>query len=87
MLLHEFRPGRLLVGLTALALAAVYAGDAAGAWTTPWYAVIPVLCGGLGTASLVTWVAYRIRRRRSARSLSADSSEAPASNSGSQAIR
>ncbi|MEX0172723.1 hypothetical protein [Streptomyces sp. LMG1-1-1.1] len=86
MLLHEFRPGRLLAGLTALALAALYAGDAAGAWTTPWYAVIPVLCGGLGLAGLVTWVAYRIRRR-SARKRSTDSTEAPASTSGSQDIR
>nr|WP_078627077.1 hypothetical protein [Streptomyces exfoliatus] len=87
MLLHEFRPGRLFVGLTALALAAVYAGDAAGAWTTPWYTVVPVLCGGLGTAALATWVAYGVRRRRSARSLSTDSTDAPASSSGSQAIR
>ncbi|MCX4982921.1 hypothetical protein OG259_16760 [Streptomyces sp. NBC_00250] len=86
MLLHEFRPGRLIVGLTALTLAAVYAGDAAGAWTTPWYAVIPVLCGGLGLAGLVTWVVYRVRRR-SARSRSSDSTDAPASSSGSQAMR
>ncbi|ROQ33886.1 hypothetical protein EDD98_2918 [Streptomyces sp. PanSC19] len=86
MLLHEFRPGRLLVGLTALALAAAYAGDAADAWTTPWYAVIPVLGGGLGTAALATWVAYRIRRR-SARSRSSESTGAPASSSGSQDIR
>ncbi|MGW8766602.1 hypothetical protein ACWGN5_29350 [Streptomyces sp. NPDC055815] len=86
MLLHEFRPGRLLVGLTALALAAVYAGDAAGAWTTPWYAVVPLLCGGLGTAAFATWFAYRIRRR-SARSRSSDSTGAPASSSGSQDIR
>ncbi len=86
MLLHEFRPGRLVVGLTALALAAAYAGDAAGAWTTPWRVVIPVLCGGLGIAALTTWVAYRVRRR-SARSRSSESTEAPASNSGSQAIR
>ncbi len=86
MLLHEFRPGRLVVGLTALALAALYAGDAAGAWTTPWYVVIPVLCGGLGVAGLVTWVAYGIRRR-SARRRSTDSIDAPASTNGSQAIR
>jgi hypothetical protein len=86
VLVHEFRPGRLLVGLTALALAAVYAGDATGAWTTPWYLVIPVLCGGLGVAGLTSWVAYRIRRR-SARSRSSDSTDAPASTSGSQAIR
>ncbi|MFE7599642.1 hypothetical protein [Streptomyces sp. NPDC057494] len=86
MLLHEFRPGRLLVGLTALTLAAVYAGDAAGAWTTPWYTAIPLLCGGLVTAALATWVAYRIRRR-SARTRSSDSTGAPASSSGSQDIR
>nr|WP_242426807.1 MULTISPECIES: hypothetical protein [unclassified Streptomyces] len=86
MLLHEFRPGRLLVGLTALALAAVYAGDAAGSWTTPWYAVFPVLGGGLGVAGIATWVAYRIRRR-TARSRSSDSTDAPASSSGSQDIR
>lgn len=86
MLLHEFRPGRLVVGLTALALAALYAGDAAGEWRTPWYAVVPLLCGGLGVASLVTWVAYLIRRRV-ARNRSTDSTDAPASTSGSQAIR
>ncbi|MFG2871751.1 hypothetical protein [Streptomyces sp. NPDC048338] len=86
MLLHEFRPGRLIAGGTALALAALYAGDAADAWVTPWYAVVPVLCGGLGTAALVTWVAYRIRRR-SARSASSENTEAPASTSGSQDIR
>lgn len=87
MLLHEFRPGRLIVGLTALTLAAVYTGDLAGAWTTPWFAVVPVLCCGLGTAGFAGWFAYEIRRRRSARSLSTDSSDAPASSSGSQAIR
>ncbi|MGA5219380.1 hypothetical protein ACPCAE_25400 [Streptomyces cinereoruber] len=86
MLLHEFRPGRLLVGLTALALTALYAGDLAGAWTPPWYAVVPVLCGGLGAAALATWAAYRIRRR-SARSRSSESTEVPASSSGSQATR
>ncbi|MBD0710114.1 hypothetical protein BU197_17525 [Streptomyces sp. CBMA291] len=86
VLLHEFRPGRLLAGLSALALAAVYAGDATGAWTAPWYVAFPVLGGGLGVAGLVTWVAYRIRRR-TARSLSSDSMDAPASSSGSQDIR
>ncbi|MBP2584194.1 MULTISPECIES: hypothetical protein [Streptomyces] len=86
MLLHEFRPGRMIAGLTALALAGLYAGDATGAWTTPWYVVFPVLFGGLGTAGLVTWIVYRVRRR-SARSRSSDSTDAPASTSGSQAIR
>ncbi|MGW7429386.1 hypothetical protein ACWGIN_07525 [Streptomyces sp. NPDC054861] len=86
MLLHEFRPGRLVAGATALALAVLYAGDAADAWVTPWYGVIPVLWGGLVVAALVTWVAYRIRRR-SARSASSENREAPASTSGSQDIR
>ncbi|MBT2440812.1 hypothetical protein J7E93_11965 [Streptomyces sp. ISL-36] len=87
MLLHEFRPGRLIVGVTALGLAALYAGDAADAWVTPWYGVVPVLCGGLGAAALATWVAYGIRRRRSARTASSENIEAPASTSGSQDIR
>lgn len=86
MLLHEFRPGRLLAGATALTLAALYGGDAAGAWTTPWYAVAPVTFGGLGLAGLATWVAYRYRRR-SARSASSENTDAPASTSGSQDIR
>ncbi|MET9432850.1 hypothetical protein [Streptomyces sp. NPDC006551] len=86
MLLHEFRPGRFVAGATALALAVLFAGDAADAWVTPWYDVVPVLCGGLGAAALVTWVAYRIRRR-SARTASSENIEAPASTSGSQDIR
>ncbi|MFE5619894.1 hypothetical protein [Streptomyces sp. NPDC056470] len=86
MLLHEFRPGRLIAGATALALAALYAGDAADAWETPWYEVIPVLFGGLGLAALATWVAYRVRRR-SARTASSEKYAAPASTSGSQDMR
>ncbi|MEU8519680.1 hypothetical protein [Streptomyces sp. NBC_01216] len=85
MLLHEFRPGRLIAGVTALALAVLYAGDAADAWGTPWYAVVPVLCGGLGAAALVTWVAYLIRRR-SARNASGENTEAPARTSGGQEV-
>ncbi|MFF9912172.1 hypothetical protein [Streptomyces sp. NPDC013457] len=86
MLLHEFRPGRLIAGATAIALAVLYAGDAADAWETPWYEVIPVLFGGLGLAALATWVAYRVRRR-SARTASSERYAAPASTSGSQDMR
>ncbi|MFD0145800.1 MULTISPECIES: hypothetical protein [unclassified Streptomyces] len=86
MLLHEFRPGRLIAGATALALAALYAGDATDAWETPWYEVVPVLFGGLGLAALATWVAYRVRRR-SARTASSEKYAAPASTSGSQDMR
>lgn len=86
MLLHEFRPGRLILGAAALALAALFAGDAAGAWSVAWYVVIPVLCGGLGLAAVASWTAYLIRRR-SARRASRERTGAPASSSGSQAMR
>ncbi|WP_369171804.1 hypothetical protein AB5J49_29240 [Streptomyces sp. R28] len=64
MLRHEFQPGRLIAG-TALTLAGIiYAGDAGGAWETPWFVVIPLVVGGLclaGAAAVLTWA---IRRRR-----------------------
>ncbi|MER7106542.1 hypothetical protein [Streptomyces sp. NPDC000229] len=84
---HEFHPGRLVLGLTALGIAALYAGDAARAWDTPWYAVLPLLCGGMVLAGAAGWIGYRARRRRAARPASSDSSGAPASTSGSHAIR
>ncbi|GAA0605780.1 hypothetical protein [Streptomyces crystallinus] len=85
---HEFRPGRLIAGLTMLAVAVLFAGDAGDAWQTPWYAVIPTACGGLSLAGLASWAAYGVRkRRRDASQASADSSGVPASTSGSHAIR
>lgn len=87
MLVHEFRPGRALVGLAALGLAAAFAGDAADAWQTPWYAVIPVMCGGLGLAAFATWAGYRLRRRRSLSRASSERTGAPASSRDSQPIR
>lgn len=86
MLVHEFRPGRLVLGLAALVLAALFAGDAAGRWSVPWYAVPPVLGGALGLAAVTTWIAYGIRRRSESRA-SSESSGAPASSSGSQDTR
>ncbi|MEU7566006.1 hypothetical protein AB0A99_08320 [Streptomyces fradiae] len=64
---HEFRPGRLVAGVTGLAVAAVYLGDAAGSWDAPWYAVVPLLSCGLSLAALAGWVGHRARRRRAAR--------------------
>ncbi|GGU35458.1 hypothetical protein [Streptomyces lavendofoliae] len=84
---HEFRPGRLVLGLTGLGIAALYAGDATGAWVTPWYAVLPLLGAGLVLAGVTGRLGHRARRRRAARAASSDSSGAPASTSGSQAIR
>ncbi|MFD5034092.1 hypothetical protein ACFWM0_27355 [Streptomyces sp. NPDC058405] len=87
MLLHEIRPGRLVVGLTVLGAAIAYAGDAVDAWHTPWYTVFPVISGGLLVAAPVTWTHYRVRRRRLARTASRENIGAPANTSGSQAIR
>ncbi|MEV3992161.1 hypothetical protein AB0J57_24940 [Streptomyces sp. NPDC049837] len=84
---HEFRPGRLVLGATGLAIAALYAGDLAGSWDTPWYAALPLLCAGLLLAGVAGWIGYRARRRRAARAASTESSGAPASTSGSHAIR
>ncbi|QGV82624.1 hypothetical protein EIZ62_12585 [Streptomyces ficellus] len=75
------------MGLTGLGIAALYAGDATRAWDTPWYAGLPVLCAGLVLAGAAGWIGHRARRRRADRAASSDSSGAPASTSGSHAIR
>ncbi|AWK11006.1 hypothetical protein DDQ41_21180 [Streptomyces spongiicola] len=87
MLRHEFRPGRLIAGAAALGTAAAYLGGAAGAWRIPWFTALPVMSGGLALAAVATAVHYRLRRRRSATAASSENTEAPASTSGSQAIR
>ncbi|MFF5895159.1 hypothetical protein ACFY8O_04430 [Streptomyces argenteolus] len=87
MLRHEFRPGRAVAGLAMLALAGGYAADAAGAWDASWTFFAPLFAGGLWLAATATWVSYRLRRRREARKASAENSAAPASSSGSQAMR
>lgn len=87
MLLHEFKPGRLVAGLAVMGAATVFAGDAGGWWDAPWFVVVPFVCGGLFLASAVSMVDYRIRRRLSARTASRENTEAPASRSGSQAMR
>jgi hypothetical protein len=84
---HGFRPGKLIAGIAVLTATLLYAGDAAGSWQTPWFAVFPVVFGGLFLAGAATWTHYRIRRRRCASSESREKYEAPASSSGSQAIR
>jgi hypothetical protein len=71
VLRHEFRPGRASAGLVMLTLTGGYAADAAGAWNIPWTFVAPVLLGGLSLAATVTWVGYRLRRRRDAREAAA----------------
>ncbi|MGW2561016.1 hypothetical protein ACWCXB_17565 [Streptomyces sp. NPDC001514] len=87
MLLHEFRPARLIAGAAATAAAALFLGDATGAWQTPWFVALVIVFDGLFLAGAVAFVHYRIRRRRSARAASTENTDAPASTSGSQAIR
>jgi hypothetical protein len=70
---HEFQPGRLVSGLFLTLAGVVYAGDAGGLWVTPWFAVIPLVVGGLclGGAAAVTARSIRRRRRRAARATAA----------------
>ncbi|MFF3288181.1 hypothetical protein [Streptomyces sp. NPDC003023] len=85
--LHGFRPARALAGLCVLATALLYGGDAGGAWHTPWWVAFPLLFCGLFVAGTVAALHYGVRRRRAAIIASRENREAPASTSGSHAIR
>ncbi|MFM9588956.1 hypothetical protein ACKI1O_06075 [Streptomyces scabiei] len=63
MLRHEFRPGKLIAGLFLTAAGVVYLGDASDAWQTPWFAVIPLVIGGLCLAGAVGVLNLAIRGR------------------------
>ncbi|MEU3598252.1 hypothetical protein ABZ714_05875 [Streptomyces sp. NPDC006798] len=86
-MLHGFRPGRATAGTAALATTLLFAGDAAGSWSTPWFVVFPVVFGGLAVAGALGLAHYGLRRRRLASSASTENSAAPPSTSGSQAMR
>ncbi|MEU2730783.1 hypothetical protein ABZ682_06890 [Streptomyces griseoviridis] len=60
---HEFQPGRLLAGLAFTATGVVYAGDAGGLWETPWFAIVPMIVGGLFLAGAAAVVTRAIRHR------------------------
>ncbi|GAB7103888.1 hypothetical protein JCM4814A_22020 [Streptomyces phaeofaciens JCM 4814] len=64
MLRHEFQPGRLVAGAFLTFAGVVYAGDAGGLWDTPWFAVIPMVVGGLCLAGATGVMAHAIRSRR-----------------------
>ncbi|MEV6315845.1 hypothetical protein [Streptomyces sp. NPDC051776] len=59
---HEFEPGKLVAGLALLAAGLVYALDAAGAWSVPAWALIPVVVGGLSLAGATGAVRSALRR-------------------------
>lgn len=64
MLRHEFQPGRLVAGTFVTLAGIIYAGDAGGAWETPWFVVIPIVVGGLCLAGAVGVLTRGIRKRR-----------------------
>ncbi|MEV6171056.1 hypothetical protein AB0L99_22825 [Streptomyces sp. NPDC051954] len=64
MLRHEVQPGRLIAGAFLTLAGIIYAGDAGGAWETPWFAVIPLVVVGLFLAATAAIVTRGIRRRR-----------------------
>ncbi|MDC0765830.1 hypothetical protein [Streptomyces sp. HD] len=63
MLRHEFQPGRLIAGTFLTLAGIIYAGDAGGAWETPWFAVIPLLVVGLFLAGTAAAITRGIRKR------------------------
>jgi hypothetical protein len=67
VLRHEFRPGKLVAGFFLTLAGITYAGDAGGAWDTPWFAVIPMVVGGLCLAGVVGLLARSVRNRRDRR--------------------
>ncbi|MEG3629416.1 hypothetical protein [Streptomyces poriticola] len=68
MLRHEFQPGRLVAGAFLALAGVVYAGDAGGLWETPWFAVIPMVVGGLCLAGAAAVLNRSVRRRHRAAS-------------------
>ncbi|MFC7307428.1 hypothetical protein ACFQVC_24770 [Streptomyces monticola] len=87
MLRHEFQPGKLVAGTFLAGAGIAYAGDAGGLWHVEWFVAIPVVCAGLFLATVAAATGYGIRRRRARSMASTESDEAPASTSGSHAIR
>ncbi|MFE1251885.1 hypothetical protein [Streptomyces sp. NPDC058735] len=69
---HEFQPGRLVAGLVLVTAAALYAGDAGGAWRTPWFVAFPLVAGGLFLAGAVALLTGRVRRGHRVRRASAE---------------
>ncbi|MFF4486949.1 hypothetical protein ACFY0F_10705 [Streptomyces sp. NPDC001544] len=63
MLRHEVEPGKLVAGLFLTVVGVMYAGDAGGAWDTPWFAGIPVIVVGLFLAGAVSVLTRAIRGR------------------------
>jgi hypothetical protein len=77
VLRHEFQPGRLVAGTFLTLAGIIYAGDAGGAWETPWFVVIPIAVGGLCLAGAVGVLTRGIRKRRGSPRETADPDPKP----------
>jgi hypothetical protein len=64
VLRHELQPGKLVAGTVLVVAGVLYAGDAGGAWQTPWFVAIPLVTGGLCLAGAVALLTGLVRRRR-----------------------
>ncbi|MGA5824429.1 hypothetical protein ACPC54_42150, partial [Kitasatospora sp. NPDC094028] len=54
---------KLVAGLFLIATGVVYAGDAGGLWKTPWFAIVPLVVGGLCLAGATATLNRVIRGR------------------------
>ncbi|MEV7417862.1 hypothetical protein [Streptomyces sp. NPDC089919] len=61
---HEFQPGRLVAGIVLMVAGVLFALDSRGELAVPWWALLPMLAGGLSLAALAGWAAYLVRRGR-----------------------
>nr|WP_206440731.1 hypothetical protein [Streptomyces scabichelini] len=57
----------MIAGVVLTLNGIIYAGDAGGLWDTPWFAVIPLVIGGLFLAAAAGTVTHAIRHRRKSR--------------------
>lgn len=64
MLRHDFQPGKLVAGTFLTGAAVVFGGDAAGLWSAPWFAMVPMVVGGLCLAGATGTITYALRHRR-----------------------
>jgi hypothetical protein len=64
VLRHDFQPGKLVLGVFLTGAAVAFEGDARGLWHVPWFAMVPIMVGGLCLAAIAGTIAYAVRRRR-----------------------
>ncbi|MGX2996825.1 hypothetical protein JNUCC64_21545 [Streptomyces sp. JNUCC 64] len=61
---HEFQPGRLIAGAVLVTGGALFLADASGEADLPWWAMPPLVVGGLALAAVAGIVTMLRRSRR-----------------------